>query len=188
MLPNSHDYATLRRNFRWNIPLYYNIGVDVCDRWAAADPERVAILWERPDSVVESVTYGRLRDASNRLANALRVKGIKAGDRVALVLAQGPAAAISHIAIYKLGAIAVPLATLFGIDSMQFRLADSGAKALITNAQGLEKLDKMGDTLPDLKLVFSVDGPTDRAEGFYQTLEQASPASNRWRPWPMTRP
>ena len=179
MLPNSRDYATLRRNFRWNVPLYYNIGADVCDRWAAIDPNRVAILWERPDSVVEPVTYGRLRAASNRLANALRAKGIRTGDRVALILAQGPAAAISHIALYKLGAIAVPLATLFGIDSMHFRLADSGVKAVITNATGLDKLDQMGGTLPDLSLVLSVDGPAGRAEGFYQTLEQAS---DRFRP------
>ncbi|WP_164135291.1 AMP-binding protein, partial [Stenotrophomonas maltophilia] len=84
----------------------YNIGADVCTRWALAEPDRVAILWKKPDGGVEPVTYGRLEDASNRLANALVAKGIRRGDRVALVLAQGAAAAIAHVAIYKMGAIA----------------------------------------------------------------------------------
>src|SRR5947209_8598284 len=78
------------------------------------------------------------------------------GDRVAILLPQGPAVAVSHIAIYKLGAIALPLAMLFGIDAISYRLEDSGARALITNAQGLTKL--AGDAPLGLDLVLSLDG------------------------------
>lgn len=176
MLPDIRDYEALRQAFRWRVPARYNIGTDVCTRWALTEPERVAILWKKPDGSVEPVTYGRLEDASNRLANALAAKGIRRGDRVALVLAQGAAAAIAHVAIYKMGAIAVPLAALFGIDALAFRLRDSGARAVITNGEGLAKVGQIRDQLGELALVLSTDGPAgDGVGGFYETLAAGSP-------------
>lgn len=176
MLPPNSDYDALIRDFRWRVPARYNIGTDVCTRWALAEPERVAILWKKPDGRVEPVTYGRLEEASNRLANVLVARGVKRGDRVALVLAQGAAAAIAHIAIYKMGAIAVPLAALFGIDALAFRLGNSGARALITNAEGVGKLAQIRDGLGELSVVLSVDGAADGVDSFYGSLEKASGA------------
>src|SRR3712207_6457703 len=140
MLSPAPDYATLARQFRWKIPARYNIGVDVCDRWAAAEPDRPAAPHVAPGGGVNVLTYGALREASNRLANALRRRGVARGDRVALLLPQGVAVPIAHVAIYKLGAIALPLAALFGIDAIGYRLSDARAKALVTNAAGLAKL------------------------------------------------
>src|SRR5215831_18803571 len=110
VLPAARDYGALYRSFRWQIPARYNIGVDVCDRWAEIDSVRTAIFNLRADGAVDEVSYGALREASNRLANALAARGIGRGDRIALLLAQGPAVAVSHVAIYKLGAIALPRA------------------------------------------------------------------------------
>ncbi len=87
-----------------------------------------------------TVTFGWLRETSNRLANVLRANGIKRGDRVAILLPQPPEVAAIHIAIYKLGAIALPLAILFGPDALSYRLQNSGAEALITNARGVERI------------------------------------------------
>ena len=142
MLTPAPDYDSLVAAFRWRIPERYNIGVDVCDRWAAAEPGRAAILEIGPDGRVATLTYGALRERSNRLANALRARGIGRGDRVAILLPQGAAVPIAHIAVYKLGAVALPLAALFGIDALAYRLADAGAKALVTNAAGLGKLQR----------------------------------------------
>ena len=89
----------------------------------------------RMDATCPSPT-GWLRDTSNRLANALRAHGIGRGDRVSILLPQSPEVAAIHIAIYKLGAVALPLAVLFGVDALSYRLENSGAKALITNAMG----------------------------------------------------
>src|SRR5436305_6743721 len=113
VLPAGRDYGTLYRSFRWQIPERYNIGAEVCDRWAESDPARTAILNVRGDGKVEEVSYGALREASNRLANALAAHGIQRGDRIALLLPQDPAEAVCHIAIYKRGVIAVPLAVVF---------------------------------------------------------------------------
>jgi acetyl-CoA synthetase len=174
VLPAARDYGALYRSFRWQIPARYNIGVDVCDRWAEIDPSRTAIFNLGADGAVEEVSYGALREASNRLANALAARGIGRGDRIALLLAQGPAVAVSHIAIYKLGAIALPLAMLFGVDAIAYRLQDSGARALITNAQGLAKLAAGRDVASGLEFVWSIDGAADGAEDFYAMLLRAA--------------
>jgi len=174
VLPAVRDYGALYRSFRWQIPARYNIGVDVCDRWAEIDPARTAIFNLGADGAVEEVSYGALREASNRLANALAARGIGRGDRIALLLAQGPAVAVSHIAIYKLGAIALPLAMLFGVEAIAYRLADSGARALITNAQGLAKLAAGRDVASGLEFVWSTDGSADGAEDFHAVLARAA--------------
>src|SRR5262249_59363768 len=121
-------------------------------------------VWARPafstrgaDGGGEEGSGGALREASNRLANALAARGIGRGDRVALLLPQGPMVAVSHIAIYKLGAIALPLAMLFGVEAIAYRLKDSGARALITNAQGLAKLAAGRDVPSGLQFVWSID-------------------------------
>src|SRR4051794_15835729 len=170
MLPSIHDYAALYREFRWPKLERYNIGVDVCDRWAAQDPNRPAILNVRADGAQDTITYGSLRTNSNRLANTLAAYAILPGDRVAVLLPQTPEAAAAHIAIYKLGAIAVPLAILFGVDALSYRLANAGVKAVITNAQGLAKLNQVRSELPALALVLSIDGAADGALGFRETV------------------
>src|SRR5258708_15908124 len=142
------DYDALYRQFRWAVPATYNIGVEVCDRWADLDARRTALIDSHDDGRCDEISYGALRDASNRLANALRAFGIARGDRVAILLPQGADVAVSHIAIYKLAAVALPLAVLFGIDAITYRLRNSGAGALITNAHGLAKLSGSAHALP----------------------------------------
>ncbi len=175
VLPQLRDYDSIYRHFRWQVPARYNIGVDVCDRWANQEPGRLAILHVRADGREDAITYGALRETSNRLANVLRAHGIVRGDRVAILLPQAPEVAASHIAIYKLGGVALPLAVLFGVDALSFRLKDSGATALITNARGVELIAEIRNGLPDLKLVLSLDGAGDGALGFADTLARASP-------------
>jgi acetyl-CoA synthetase len=172
MLPQSRSYEEIVRNFRWQVPPEFNIGVEVCDRWAGRDPDRLAIVAVRADGQVDHISYGWLRETSNRLANALTAHGVGRGDRVAILLPQSPEVAAIHIAVYKLGGIALPLATLFGIDAIAYRLQDSAAKVLITNGQGLAKLADIA--VPSLRLILSTDGPADGALGFHHMLERAS--------------
>ena len=158
MLPDADSYEGLSRAFRWQVPERYNIGVDVCDRWAAREPDRIALTFVGPDNIPRDCTYGELRTWSNRLANLLRDLGVERGDRVAVLLPQAPETAIGHIAAYKLGAIAVPLFALFGPEALQYRLANSGAKVVLTNRDGAAKLAEIRGGLPDLRHVLCIDG------------------------------
>jgi acetyl-CoA synthetase len=174
-LPGSHDLAQLRREFRWAVPQRYNIGVDIADRWGLRDPNRPAILEVRPDGGIDTLTFGGLRERSNRLAHVLRARGIGPSDRVAVLLQQGAAVPIAHAAIYKLGAIALPLAAVFGTEGLLFRLSDAGAKAVITGSAGLAKIRAIHDRLPGLETLLSIHGPDGTAEGLYEAMERASP-------------
>ena len=156
------DYAGLLAGFSWDIPDRYNIGVDVCDRWAAREPDRVAIQ-EVVGDTVTPVTFGQLRLHSDRLAAGLRARGIGPGDRIGVLLPQSATVVIAHAAAYKLGAIALPLAGLFGPDALRYRLGDAGARVLVTDAAGCAKLATIRADLPDLGLVICVDGAADGA-------------------------
>ena len=175
MLPQESTYEALAAKFRWQIPARYNIGVDICDKWAAQDPDRLALIHLRrlgDEDSVERYSFETLRRLSNRLANALRAQGLGPGDRIGILLPQAPETALAHIAAYKLGAVAVPLFALFGPEALDYRLANGGAKALITDAGGLAKIS--GLDLPGLQCVISIDGPADGALGFQDLLARAA--------------
>jgi hypothetical protein len=88
----------------------------VCDRWAAVEPERVAVLDVGPDGQVASLTYGKMREASNRLAKRARVAGRRRGRPGGDPAAAGRDGADRPCGRYKMGAVALPLAALFGVD------------------------------------------------------------------------
>ena len=174
MIEPAGDYHTLLAHFRWRIPERYNIAASVSDIWALSRPDDLAIRHVFEDGRRQDWSHSTLNRAANRFANALAAKGIEPGDRVALLLPQGPQTAISHLGAYKVGAIAVPLASLFGVEALKYRLADSGARTLITDASGLEKLAVIRENLPDLRLVISVDGLESGVEDFDTLLDGAS--------------
>jgi acetyl-CoA synthetase len=173
MLTSASSYEELRARFRWDVPEFYNIGVDVSDRWAAAEPDRLALIDARADGD-RHYTYAELRALSNQTANLLRANGIGRGDRVGILLPQMAETAYAHIAAYKLGGVAIPLFTLFGEEALAHRLGDSGALAVITNGEGTAKLAAMRDRLPALKMVLSVDGPGGGAVDFHRERERQS--------------
>ena len=167
-------YQEVCRNFKWKIPHYYNIGVDVCDKWAG-DGNRIALIYIDRQKNEQTVTFRQLRTLSNQLANALQANGIKRQDRVGILLSQRPETLISHIAVYKLAAIAVQLLTLFGPDAIEFRLQDSAAQAVITDQENLPKIFEIKERLPDLKLIIVVDGnPKQGIINFAECISKAS--------------
>jgi acetyl-CoA synthetase len=173
MLPQGDSYEAIRCAFRWQVPERFNIANACCDRWADGSG-RLALLHLRTDSALERISFDTLKAESNRLANVLAAHGVRAGDRVGVLLPQVPEAAIAHLAIYKLGAIAVPLFQLFQEQALEYRLRDCGAVALVTDAIGLAKLPSLD--LPDLRLVLSADGAGQGALDLRLEMARASDA------------
>ncbi len=174
MLQKRNTYDEVYQGFHWQIPEFYNIGIDVCDKWAD-ERYRLALIYEDEGGRTEKFTFWDIKNLSNRLANALRANGIARGDRVGILLPQCPETAITHIAVYKLGAIAIPLFTLFGPDALEYRLMNSGAKAIITDGANVEKLLQIRDRLPELKIIFVTRGkPGAGVVDFWKALEKGS--------------
>ncbi len=178
MLIQSHSYADLISQFHWAVPAQYNIASTCCDQWAMVAPDQVAIIEVSANGTTETLTYGALQQQANRVANALRRHGVARGDRVAIMLPQGCHVPVVHMAVYKLGAIAVPLANLFGVDAIAYLQADAGAKALVTNHAALKKLKTIRQSanpegvLPLLELVLSTDGADGDAVGLAAFMEE----------------
>jgi len=171
MLPDARSYDELTEKFRWQIPERFNIAVAICDRWADQDPTREALVFAEEDGPVTRYSYGDLKRLSNQLANLFAARGLAPGDRIGVLLPQMPETAFAHIAALKLGAITIPLFTLFGEEALAYRLADSGAKIVIIDRSGAEKLEAIRDQLPDLQLVLCTDGAVAGAEDLGASME-----------------
>ena len=154
------SFDALRSGLPWNVPERFNIGVDVCDRWADIAADNPAIIAYENDTA-QVTTFGTLKQLSNAMANLFVSHGLSIGDRVAVFLEQSIEVAISHIATYKAGGIAVPLFYLFGDDAVQFRLLDSGASIVVTDSAKAGRLLSMRKQLPQLKHIVVVDRAVD---------------------------
>lgn len=152
------DWEGLRRGFRWATPPALNIATLCCDSWAVAAPDKVAIIHRDAQGGRSLWRYGQLKRASDALAAGLAAHGIGRGDRVAVFLPQHPAALITHFAAMKRAAISLPLFTLFGRDALAYRLRDSGAKAIVTDADGLDRIMALAPDLPALTTIITT-GP-----------------------------
>ncbi|CDZ71164.1 Acyl-CoA synthetase/AMP-acid ligase [Neorhizobium galegae bv. orientalis] len=152
-LPARTSYEDLFGDFAWEIPRRFNMGEVVSDAWATEFPERICLQHFSPDGDHRTLTYGELSERSASLANAFVALGLKPGDRVALLLPQSFETVIAHVAIYKMGGIALPLALLFGAEALEYRLKASGATAIVTNPFGLSRLADLREKLPELRHV-----------------------------------
>ncbi len=169
MLVRQTDYDRLYRGFAWDIPRRYNMGVDTCDKHADGSG-RLALVYVTDTGAVHELSFDYFRQQSNRFANTLIAHGFRRGDRLAILLPQTPETAIAHLAAFKAGLVSVPLFTLFGQEALQFRLGDSGARGIVTDAAGEAKLQAFRHLLPDLERVYVI-GPD---QSFEAALAKAS--------------
>ncbi len=175
MLKPGKNYDEVYDSFRWEIPEYFNMGVDICDKWAH-QRYRLALIYEDEKGAVEQYAFWDLKRLSNRLANGLKAHGIERGDRVGIMLPQSPEAGISHIAIYKIGAIAIPLFTLFGTEALEYRLSNSEAKGIVTDEGNLPKILEIWERLPNLRVVIVTRGEKrEKTLDFWGLIEKGSP-------------
>lgn len=116
----------------------------LCDRH---DPARLAYRIVRADGGVTDLTYGELRADSERLAGAFRRLGIGEGDRVATLMGKSREYLVTLMAIWRIGAVHLPLFTAFAPSAIGHRLASSHARLVVCDANQLEKL-KPGEDIP----------------------------------------
>lgn len=156
ILPQGRTWDQLDREFVWPTPAFFSIAERCCDSWAKDDPDRVALI-DASDGD-KNWTYGALKDASDRLARVFGDHGIGVGDVVGVILPQGPAVMAAHFAAYKLGAVVLPLFSLFGPDALAYRLSDSACKLVVTDSDSAQTVGAIRDKLPGLATVMTV-GP-----------------------------
>jgi acetyl-CoA synthetase len=169
-------YDELYKSFRWNVPERYNMARACCGQWAE-DRARFALYWEDESGAMAAYSFWDLQRAANRLSNALAALGVARGDRVAIILPQRPETAIAYIAVFQMGAIALPLSHLFGPDALEYRMEHAEASVAIVEPSTIANLWTIKDRLTHLRHVIGVGGAREAGVHSWEGLLEKS-ASN----------
>jgi acetyl-CoA synthetase len=174
MLTEASTYDELYRNFRWDIPARFNIATACCDRHADGTG-RLALIYLDEKGQTTRTTFDEVAESSRRFANVLKADGLVRGDRVAVFLSQSLELPVAHMAAFRSGLVSIPLFALFGEDALEFRLSNSGAKAIVTDETGWEKLVRIRDRLADLKTIYVIaEQAPAGAKAFWPSINAAS--------------
>jgi acetyl-CoA synthetase len=168
------SYDALLEEFEWEVPKKFNMASYLCDRWA--EEERgSALFFEDEAGETKTYTFSELRETANRLANYLETEGVTRGDRVGVNAPQKPVTLLTHLACWKLGAVSIPLSTLFGPDALTYRLDDSEAVACVVAGSNVEAFREAREELPAIETVLTVDCEASSEErDLWEVIENQS--------------
>ncbi|MFL1467323.1 AMP-binding protein [Marinobacter sp. HN1S83] len=149
-----------------------NVCHEICDKWAA-DPQRVALYYEKDGGGDGALTFAELKEKSARFANYLKSRGIGKGDRVAGLLPRSPELLVVIAGALRAGAVYQPLFTAFGSGAIEYRLERADTKLVVTDPTNYPKLKEVNQCPPVLCL--EADQAGSEIPDFEQTLEEQSP-------------
>ena len=134
-------YEEIRAEHVWRVPERYNIAAYCCDKHPS---DTLAMVHERFDGQVRTLTWGELQAMSNRAANLLEAHGVERGDRVAVVLPPTPETAAVFFGTWKLAAILLSMSVLYGDEGIGHRLNDAEPKVVVTDAANSARFRENG--------------------------------------------
>jgi acetyl-CoA synthetase len=156
------NYAELHQNFAWQVPEYFNMAEVCCNRWARASGDssnatkKVAVCAHQPGASATFYTYFELKKAADALSHVLAGLGVQRGDRVAIVMPQRFETAVAYMAVFQMGAVAMPLSMLFGPEALEYRLQDSAAVVAIADDSSMASVQQVRASCPALRTVVAV--------------------------------
>ena len=176
--PNVKDYDEFCKNFKWEIPEYYNFGFDTIDEWAKKEPDKVALITVSSDGEsAHRLTFKELSELSGKFASVLKKYGVKKGDRVFIMLPRIPEWYIAVIGCIKLSAIFMPTPTLSTPKDIEYRINRAEAKVAVTCSEFAERVEEVEDKCPSLKLKILIDGKRDGWISYEDEMKEAKEIS-----------
>ncbi|RLF40049.1 MAG: acyl-CoA synthetase [Thermoplasmata archaeon] len=172
--PNVKNYDEFCKNFKWNIPEYYNFAFDEVDK-KAEENDKVALITVSSDGE-EAVEhrFSDLRSLSNKFANVLKKYGVKKGDRVFIMLPRIPEWYVAVLGCIKLSAIFMPTPTLSTAKDIEYRINKAEASVAITSAEFAGRVDEVREKCPSLKHCILVGGEKEGWISFEKEMKEAS--------------
>ncbi len=152
------SYDELYKNFKWEVPKYYNFGFDVVDKWAEDRTKLALISIDRTGKHDRYHTFFDLSKASNQFVNMLKNIGIKKGDRVLVILQSIPEWYIALIGMFKLGVVPMPGTVLLTSKDIEYRINRAEATMVITDLDHADSVEAVKAKCPTLKHMMLVDG------------------------------
>ena len=173
-------------HIRWFSGGKLNVAWNCLDRHLETRGEQTALIWEGDDpAFARHVSYRELHEEVCRLANVLKTRGVKKGDRVCIYMPMIPAAVAAMLACARIGAVHSVVFGGFSPESIKSRILDSDCRVVITADQGLRggkpiplkaNVDQALEGCPDVHtvLVYRHTGADiawqDGRDGWYQDL------------------
>lgn len=145
--------------FRWAVPARFNFGRDVVDRFAAGG-ERPALLWRDAAGSERRLSYADVARASNRVASALRARGLAPGDSLLVMLPRVPEWHVAMVGALKAGALVIPCSTMLRPKDIAYRVGHSRARAVLASAEQIAAVEAVRGELASVRhfFMFSADG------------------------------
>jgi acetyl-CoA synthetase len=163
-------YDSIYRNFRWQVPEYFNIAQVCCHRWAqqAGASKKIAVRAHNASAKTSkdypTLSYAALAEQANQLSHVLARLGVRQGDRVAIVMPQRFETAVSYVAVLQMGAVAMPLSMLFGPEALEYRLQDSEALVAICDESSIDNVVAIRKKCKNLLSIIGVGDASEQAE------------------------
>lgn len=169
------NYEKEFKDWKWDIPKDYNIGVDVVDKHAdSKSRNKVALYWENAEGVSKKFTFWEMKDLTNKFGNVLKKLGFKKGDRFLIRLPNLPEFQVSFIGGVKIGAIPIPSSVMFRKHEIEYRINDSGSIAVITTSRYVNEINEIKDKCPTLKHVIIIDEAYGDQLAYNELMKESS--------------
>ena len=170
------NWEAMHSGFGWQVPEDFNIARGCCARWAAAPDaeDRIAIRAHAAGGA--TLSFAQLQREANAMSHLLVSLGVQRGDRVAIVMPQRFETAIAYMAVFQLGAVAMPLSMLFGPEALEYRLQDSEAVVAICDESSIANLTQVRAQCPSLRTVVGVGAAALQADLGWETERPAHDA------------
>ena len=161
-----HESDMTKGEAAWFIDGKLNVSTNCIDRHLATRADQIAIIWEGDDpSDSRNITYRELHEQVCRLANVLKARGVKKGDRVCLYMPMIPEAAYAMLACARIGAVHSVVFGGFSPDAVRDRILNADCRAVITADESVraakrvslkQNVDKALTECPDVHTVITV--------------------------------
>ncbi len=158
--------------FSLDIPETYNFAAEV-DAYAAAHPDKLALLVVSDGGESSSLTYAELVAYSNRIGNAIRSLGVERGDKVLVLVPRGKEAYGIYLALVKLGAVILPGSEMLRAKDIEYRVNHSEAKAVIAFDGIVDEVEQIKHLCPTLAHYVVVGQEREGWHAFDQLVSQA---------------
>jgi benzoate-CoA ligase family protein len=169
------NYKKEYKNWKWNVPEDYNIGYDCVDKHAETEKKnKIALYWEDAEGDSDKFTYNDMRRLTNKFGNVLKNLGFKKGDRFLIRLPNIPQFQISFLGGVKIGAVPIPSSTMFRSHEIEYRVNDSGSKAVITTPGYVKEVNEIKENCPTLKKIIIVGDAYDDQLSYDDLMRDAS--------------
>ncbi len=177
--PNIGSYETTYRNFRIDVPEYFNFGFDVIDAWAKKDRNKLAMVWVDQQGNEKKFTFWDLSRLSNQIVNMLIKYGVAKGDRVLIMLPRVPEWWMFALALIKRGAVYCPAPTMLTEKDLKYRINSADVRMVVTSSEHADKIDAIAQECPSLTCRMLVDGRRPGWISYPVELEYPAPVSAR---------